>query len=97
MGLSRSGIRGKFVTDSSDARTAHAQRHYQHEAAVNDVVIHPNQGELISCDEAGSVKIFDLSASLCSHELVCVDKVVINRLTDICRCQQRMCPYVACR
>jgi G protein beta subunit-like protein len=43
---------------------------YDHDAAVNDVVIHPNQGELISCDQAGSVKIWDLAENTCTHELV---------------------------
>lgn len=38
--------------------------------AVNDVCIHPNQGELISCDQAGSIKQWDLSDNICSHELV---------------------------
>src|ERR1700761_5137782 len=28
---------------------------------VNDVCIHPNQGELISCDQAGNIKQWDLS------------------------------------
>jgi hypothetical protein len=37
---------------------------------VNDVVIHPNQGELVSCDQAGSVKVWDLGENGCSHELV---------------------------
>ena len=39
-------------------------------SAVNDVCIHPNQGELISCDQAGSIKRSDLSENTCSHELV---------------------------
>ena len=38
--------------------------------SVNDVCIHPNQGELISCDQAGSIKQWDLSDNICSHELV---------------------------
>jgi hypothetical protein len=37
---------------------------------VNDVCVHPNQGELISCDQAGSIKQWDLSENICSHELV---------------------------
>lgn len=50
-----------------------------HEAApVNDVVIHPNQGELISCDQAGSVKIWDLGENTCTHELVRVPVHVIS-------------------
>jgi WD40 repeat protein len=45
------------------------QRNYVHDAPVNDVVIHPNQGELISCDQAASVKIWDLGENTCTHEL----------------------------
>ena len=38
--------------------------------SVNDICIHPNQGEVISCDQAGSIKQWDLSDNICSHELV---------------------------
>lgn len=38
---------------------------------VNDVCVHPNQGELISCDQAGRIKQWDLSENICTHELVC--------------------------
>lgn len=41
-----------------------------HTCSVNDVCVHPNQGELISCDQAGCIKQWDLSENLCSHELV---------------------------
>lgn len=34
------------------------------------MVIHPNQGELISCDRGGNVRIWDLSENKCSHQLV---------------------------
>lgn len=37
---------------------------------MNDVVVHPNQGELISCDQAGRIKQWDLSDNICTHELV---------------------------
>lgn len=53
-----------------DTRTSRAQRVYDHKCPVNDVVIHPNQGELASCDQSGSVKIWDLGENACSHELV---------------------------
>lgn len=57
------------------------QRNYQHDAPVNDVVIHPNQGELISCDQAGSVKIWDLGDNICTHELVPDEDVAIRTVT----------------
>ena len=53
-----------------DVRTGNIQRNYPHGAPVNDVVIHPNQGELISCDRAGNVRIWDLGESKCSHQLI---------------------------
>ena len=47
-----------------------AQRNFDHKAPVNDVVIHPNQGELVSCDQNGAIKIWDLGGRACTHELV---------------------------
>ncbi|CAD6575329.1 MAG: TOR complex subunit lst8, partial [Tremellales sp. Tagirdzhanova-0007] len=63
------------------APTSQVQRNYAHEAPVNDVVIHPNQGELISCDQAGSVKIWDLAENTCTHELVPDEDVAIRSVT----------------
>ena len=62
-------------------RTSQVQRNYHHEAPVNDAVIHPNQGELISCDQAGSVKIWDLGENVCTHELVPDEDVAIRTIT----------------
>lgn len=53
-----------------DTRTGNVQRNYSHGVPVNDVVIHPNQGELISCDRGGNVRIWDLSENKCSHQLI---------------------------
>lgn len=53
-----------------DLRTSRATRIYDHRGPVNDVVVHPNQGELVSCDQNGSVKVWDLGQNGCSHELV---------------------------
>jgi hypothetical protein len=61
---------------------------------VNDVCIHPNQGELISCDQAGSIKQWDLSDNICSHELV--SAMVFNFLLTIffvVRLRQEMFPF----
>ena len=38
--------------------------------AVNAVVLHPNQGELISGDHTGALRVWDLAANKCSSELV---------------------------
>jgi hypothetical protein len=37
---------------------------------VNDVLIHPNQGELISADQNGNIKQWVLSTNECDLELV---------------------------
>lgn len=69
---------GKWMVTSSEdgtvkiwnTKTGEVQRDYMHEKPVNDVVIHPNQGELISCDRGGNVRIWDLGENKCSHQLV---------------------------
>lgn len=53
-----------------DTVSANAQRTYPHGSPVNDVVIHPNQGEVISCDRSGSVRIWDLNENRCTYKLV---------------------------
>ncbi|KDN45753.1 WD40 repeat-like protein [Tilletiaria anomala UBC 951] len=61
--------------------TSRAQRWYDHHAAVNDVVVHPNQGDVISCDQAGSVKVWDLGQNGCSHDLVPEEDVPIRSVS----------------
>jgi G protein beta subunit-like protein len=69
---------GKWMVTSSedgtvkvwDTRTGSIQRNYNHKCPVNDVVIHPNQGELISCDGAGNIRVWDLGESRCTHTLI---------------------------
>ena len=43
-----------------DTRSGTIQRNYQHAHPVNDVVIHPNQGELVSADRGGNIRVWDL-------------------------------------
>ncbi|KAB8670402.1 hypothetical protein FH972_026315 [Carpinus fangiana] len=64
-----------------DTKTATVQRDYKHGSPVNDVVIHPNQGELISCDRGGSVRIWDLSENKCSHQLVPEEDISVASVT----------------
>ena len=45
-------------------------RNFSNGAPINDAVMHANQGELVTCDQNGSVKIWDLAAHACTHELV---------------------------
>jgi G protein beta subunit-like protein len=56
-------------------------RSYENSAPVNDICIHPNQGEVISCDQAGSIKQWDLSDNICSHELTPAGDVPIRSIT----------------
>lgn len=77
-----------MVTSSEDGtvkiwetRSGTIQRSYDHKCPVNDVVIHPNQGEIISCDRSGSVKIWDLAENGCSHELIPEDEVSVSSVT----------------
>ena len=80
---------GKWMVTSSedgtvriwDTRSGSIQRNYNHGIPVNDVVIHPNQGELISCDQGGNVRIWDLGANQCSHQLIPEDDVSVASVT----------------
>lgn len=64
-----------------DTRTGSIQRNYAHGSPVNDVVIHPNQGELISCDRGGNVRIWDLGENKCTHQLIPEEDVSISSVT----------------
>ena len=64
-----------------DTKSGSIQRNYIHGAPVNDVVIHPNQGELISCDRAGAVRIWDLGENKCSLQLVPEEDVSMSSVT----------------
>jgi len=64
-----------------DLRSTHLHRNYDNGAPVNDVCVHPNQGELISCDQAGCIKQWDLSENLCSHELAPAGDVPIRSVS----------------
>jgi len=69
---------GKWMVTSSedntvkvwDTRSGSLQRNYVHSHPVNDVVIHPNQGELVSADRGGNVRVWDLGESRCTHQLI---------------------------
>lgn len=68
---------GKWMVTSSEdssirvweTRTAVQQRKYECQGPVNDVVIHPNQGELISADRTGTISIWDLGKSKRAHAI----------------------------
>ncbi|KAI4156583.1 MAG: hypothetical protein L6R39_001093 [Caloplaca ligustica] len=80
---------GKWMVTSSedgtvkiwDTRTASIQRNYNHNHPVNDVVIHPNQGELIACDRGGEVRVWDLGENKCTHQLIPEEDVSVASVT----------------
>ncbi|KAL8785549.1 MAG: hypothetical protein Q9213_003297 [Squamulea squamosa] len=80
---------GKWMVTSSedgtvkiwDTRTASIQRNYNHSHPVNDVVIHPNQGELIACDRGGDVRVWDLGENKCTHQLIPEEDVSVASVT----------------
>ncbi|KAI1764216.1 quinon protein alcohol dehydrogenase-like superfamily [Hypoxylon sp. FL1150] len=80
---------GKWMVTSSEdgtvkiweTRSGAVQRSYSHGSAANDVVIHPNQGEIISCDRGGSVRVWDLAENNCSHQLIPEEDVSVSSVT----------------
>lgn len=66
-----------------DTRTAHCQRKFNNKEAVNAVVIHPNQGEVMSCDRDGVVKVWDLGQEKEAYQLIPneQDPVLLNSLS----------------
>lgn len=64
-----------------DLRAPGCQREYESRAAVNTVVLHPNQTELISGDQNGNIRVWDLTANSCSCELVPEVDTAIRSLT----------------
>lgn len=64
-----------------DMRAPSVQRSYRHGTSVNEVVIHPNQGELISCDQDGNIKIWDLGENKCIHQLALEDDIPLQSLS----------------
>src|SRR6201995_1368465 len=80
---------GKWMVTSSedgtvkiwDVRTGSVQRNHNHGSPVNDVVVHPNQGELVACDRAGTVRVWDLGENKCSHQLIPEEDVSVASVT----------------
>ncbi|CAK7342496.1 unnamed protein product [Dovyalis caffra] len=64
-----------------DLRAPGCQREYESRAAVNTVVLHPNQTELISGDQNGNIRVWDLTANSCSCELVPEVDAAVRSLT----------------
>jgi G protein beta subunit-like protein len=64
-----------------DLRAPGCQKEYESVAAVNTVVLHPNQTELISGDQNGNIRVWDLRANSCSCELVPEVDTAVRSLT----------------
>lgn len=80
---------GKWMVTSSEdgwvkvwqTKDGVIQRSYDHGIPVNDVVIHPNQGEVIACDRGGNVRIWDLGENKCTHQLIPEEDVSVSSVT----------------
>ncbi len=80
---------GKWMVTSSEdgwvkvwqTKDGAIQRSYDHGIPVNDVVIHPNQGEVIACDRGGNVRIWDLGENKCTHQLIPEEDVSVSSVT----------------
>lgn len=64
-----------------DTRSGSIQRDYNCGSPATDVVIHPNQGELISADREGAVRIWDLGENKCTHQLIPEEDVPVSSVT----------------
>ena len=51
-------------------RARGCQRNYKCAAAINAIALHPNQGELITGDQQGNVRVWDLTANKFSQDWV---------------------------
>ncbi|KAK1298377.1 hypothetical protein QJS10_CPB14g01542 [Acorus calamus] len=66
-----------------DLRSHGCQRESESPAAVNTVVLHLNQTELISGDQNGNIRVWDLTANSCSLEWVPEHDTAMRSLTMI--------------
>lgn len=64
-----------------DPRVQGPQRDYESRAGVNAVALHPNQGELVSGDALGAVRVWDLGLSRCVSELVPEPETPVSAVT----------------
>lgn len=52
-----------------DIRAPGYQRNYASKVPINTACLHPNQGEILCGDEAGQLRVWDLTANKCSYTL----------------------------
>ena len=53
-----------------DLRSPTYSRSFDSKGAVNSVALHPNQAQIISGDQNGSVKLWDLGSSKCINDII---------------------------
>lgn len=64
-----------------DLRKKTEARCFKTESAINTSVLHPNEVELISGDQSGSLKVFDLTADKLKSELPSKNEIGIRSLS----------------
>eukprot|EP00741_Cyanophora_paradoxa_P017726 tig00000203_g17120.t1 len=64
-----------------DLRTPTFQREYECRAPVTSVALHANQTELISGDQNGNLRVWDLTADACSVEMAPAGEVAIRSVS----------------
>lgn len=68
----------RLVSFIRNCRAPGCQRNYTSKSAVNSACLHPNQGEIVSGDQDGFIRVWDLTANACSYELVPDGKVAVR-------------------
>lgn len=66
-----------------DPRTNKPSRTYDCGSAINTVALHPNQMELVTGDQNGLIKIWDLEADKCREEYITVVDVAIRSISIV--------------
>ncbi|KAI8072282.1 WD40-repeat-containing domain protein [Gongronella butleri] len=69
------------IWDTRSGRSPVLTRNFDNGAPINDAVMHANQGELITCDQKGVVKIWDLTAHACTYQLIPDDDVPLRSVS----------------
>jgi G protein beta subunit-like protein len=59
------------------------QREYENRSAINTVALHPNQGELLTGDQSGHIRVFDLAENKMSHSMMMSEENVAVRSISV--------------
>ena len=62
-------------------RAPGCQRNFDCSGPVNTVILHPNQSELISGDQNGNIRVWDLAMNACSRELIPDGEIAIRSIS----------------